>query len=75
MAEVTRQVDQHDLSPPVHLRADRGERAVGAAVVDQHDLVVELCPYRLDCRRDSRQQRRDVFGFVIQGDHDAEGGA
>ncbi len=51
--------------PPPHLVADRRERAVGAAVVDQDDLEIEDTRKALGRGTDALQQERHVPFLVV----------
>ncbi len=72
--EVSRQVHQHDVPAPAHLVADRRQRAVGAAVVDQDDLEIEGVAQALRHAGDALEQRRDVALLVIERNDEAQDG-
>ena len=72
VTEIAREINQHDMLASCELVADARERAVGAAVVYQDDLVRGRAFQTPDDCNDALDERDDVALFVVQRYDNAE---
>ncbi len=73
VAEVAREPHDHDARIGRGLREQQLRRAVGAAVVDEHDLVGVDARRSVRCRAHAPHQFGDVALLVVQRSNDAQG--
>ncbi len=72
MAEIAREREIAHRDIVGRRGAQRGERAVAAAIVDENDLVAaERGQFGLE----GRAHRRDIVRFVVRGQHDRKLGS
>ena len=72
VTEIAGEVDDHDMLAARKFVANAFERAIGAAVVDQDNLIGRSAFQTPDDRHNALDERRDVTFLVVQGYDDAE---